>query len=162
MFFPISSTTRTSISLKGRRRRLRLASSSRGASLSSSLSAGIAATLYGSSSAFSRTARPKATLPVSTATRAAWGMVSWMLPQPAACTEWAPFCLPRPMASIFVGPLSTSPRKAVWGLTLFEDHRVRLVGVLVHKDLDPRGCLPEQDRLHRGPNGASDHLLAHA
>src|SRR5215204_6402815 len=43
-----------------------------------------------------------------------------------------------------------------------QDHRVRLVGVLVHKDLDPRGCLPEQDRLHRGPNGASDHLLAHA
>jgi hypothetical protein len=44
---------------------------------------------------------------------------------------------------------------------VYQDHRVRLVGVPVHKDLHPGGRLPEHGRLHRGPNGTSDLLLAH-
>jgi hypothetical protein len=119
MFFPISSTTRTSISSNGSRARFFFASSRSGASASSSSLAGMATTLHGSSSAFSTVARPKATLPLSTATRAASGMVSWILSHPAEWTEWAPRCLPSPMASILVGPLSTVPLNAVCGLTLF-------------------------------------------
>ena len=107
-----------SISSNGSRARFLLASSRSGASASSSFSAGIATILHGSSPEFSTVARPKATLPLSTATRAASGMVLWIFSQPAEWMECAPRCLPSPMASIFVGPLSTVPLNAVCGLTL--------------------------------------------
>ena len=44
---------------------------------------------------------------------------------------------------------------------VYNDHRVRLEGVLVHVDGDPSGRLPDLLGLHRRPDGAPDALLAH-
>ena len=70
-----------------------------------------------SSSAFSTEATPPSTFTFSKTSRAVSGTTSWKVSKPRLCTVAAPFCLPKPMASIFERPLSTSPWKSVCALT---------------------------------------------
>ena len=51
------------------------------------------------------------------------GMRSWNVAKPWRWNVSAPFCLPSPMAIIFIRPLSISPVKSVCGLT-------RLIGTI--------------------------------
>ena len=49
--------------------------------------------------------------------RATAGISSGNLPYPWRWNVSAPFCLPRPMAIIFIRPLSIGAVKSVWGFT---------------------------------------------
>ena len=72
----------------------------------------------------------------------------------------APFCLPRPIAIIFISPLSTGPEKSVWGLT-------RLTGTMRSASSKawrstntgtPGSTSPRSDRVHGGADLAAHRL----
>src|SRR6266849_5531390 len=100
-----------------------------------------------SSSALSTDATPPSTFTFSKTSRAVSGTTSWKVSKPRRCTVAAPFCLPKPMASILERPLSTSPWKSVCALT-------RLTGSTASArsaapvERHARGRGAEQHRLH--------------
>ena len=104
------------MSVNGNVGKSRFASASSAVSPAMSAS-GAKATIRAGTSCDSRIASANATLPVASTTRAAAGTLRCMAPQPRAWISRAPICLPSPIASIFVGPLSMSPRNDVCGLT---------------------------------------------
>ncbi len=117
MSLPISLSTKRSIFSKGMRGTRALASSRSSASSSSKCSPGTAVRLQVPWEASSRIARPKSTLPGASTAFAISQMLRAMWGKPCIWQMLAPYCLPQPMASILIRPLSCRPRKSVWGLT---------------------------------------------
>ena len=79
--------------------------------------AGTASTCSSRARPFSTRARPNGIGVRASVCRPTAGMSSWNVAKPCRWSVSAPFCLPRPMAIIFIKPLSISPSKSVCGLT---------------------------------------------